>query len=256
MQLNYEEFGSGPPLVLVHGLFGSGTNLRSIARPLSERFRVITVDLPNHGRSPHNDAMTYRDMSRALAETLQHNGGPAMNWVGHSMGGKAVMDLALTRPELVHRLVIVDIAPVRYAHDQWALINAMSSLDTGSVNSRAEAERLLASDIPDTPTRLFLLQNLVPDGKGYRWRINLQAIARHHDDIMGFPDHGESRCRAPMLVLDGERSDYVRKSHREAFRRYFPKVEFETIAGAGHWVHADRPAEVCEAVAGFLLHSP
>lgn len=252
MILNYDEFGTGRPLALVHGLFGSATNLRGIARMLADAYRVVTVDLPNHGRSAHTDAMTYGEMSRSLGETARQIVNGPLHWVGHSMGGKAVMELALTQPDLVDRLVVVDIAPVQYSHDQWALIDAMTRLDPGGLGSRAAADRLLSADVPDTPTRLFLLQNLVPVGGGYRWRLNLPAIARHHDDIMGFPDHGGATCDAPVLVLNGERSDYVRDAHRDAFRRLFPDTRFETIEGAGHWVHADKPAEVCGAIARFL----
>lgn len=252
MRLNHEEFGSGPLLVLVHGLFGSGTNLRGIARLLADKYRVVSVDLPNHGRSPHSDSMTYADMSQSLQETVRQFGETSVNWVGHSMGGKAVMALALEQPGLVNRLVIVDIAPVRYSHDQWALINAMEGLDLRNLRSRAEADRLLAGDIPDTPTRLFLLQNLVPHDGGYRWRLNLPAISRHHDDIMGFPVHPGVSCDAPVMVLRGERSDYVTEAYHDAFRRFFPATQFETISGAGHWVHADKPVEVCEAIIRFL----
>jgi len=252
MSLSYDEFGSGPPLVLVHGLFGSGTNLRGVARVLADKYRVVTVDLPNHGRSAHTESMTYADMSHSLRETVQLLGGGPLNWAGHSMGGKAVMDLALTYPELVDRLVIVDIAPVRYTHDQWAIINAMSAVDPRKLRSRAEGDRLLSTTISDTPTRLFLLQNLVPADGGYRWRLNLPVIAQYHDDIMGFPDHAGAHCDAPTLVLNGERSDYVNAAHKDVFRRYFPAARFETVSGAGHWVHADKPGEVCKAIAGFL----
>ena len=252
MKLYYEEFGSGPALVLVHGLFGSGTNLRGVARLLSDRYRVITVDLPNHGRSEHSGSMTYADMSASLRETLGRVDRPPLRWVGHSMGGKAVMDLALTHPELVERMVIVDIAPIRYAHDQWTLINAMNRLDPASLRSRAEADRLLSVDIEDTPTRLFLLQNLVPSEEGYRWRLNLPVLAKHHDDIMGFPDHGDAIHEGPVLVLDGARSHYVTTAHHAVFRRYFPAAEFETIADAGHWVHADQPRRVRDAIDAFM----
>jgi pimeloyl-ACP methyl ester carboxylesterase len=172
------------------------------------------------------------------------------------MGGKVVMDLALTRPEYVDRMVVVDIAPVRYSHDQWTLINAMRALDTRNVSSRAEAERLLAGEIEHAPTRLFLLQNLVPSEGGYRWRLNLPVIAAHHDDIMGFPDHDGAVFNGRVLVLNGDRSEYVTAAHRAAFQSCFPAAEFETIAGAGHWVHADRPRQVCDAVVRFLSEHP
>ncbi len=252
MELHYEEFGSGAPLVLVHGLFGSNTNWRGVAKLLSDRFHVITVDLPNHGRSPHGGTMTYADMSTSLRETLGNVEDPPMVWVGHSMGGKAVMDLALTYPELVDRLVVVDVAPVRYPHSHTRFIDAMIDLDIGSLRSRADADRILSSSIVDTPTRLFLLQNLVRENGGFRWRLNLPVLSEYHDDLMDFPDHSGRRFDGPVLFVTGGQSDYVTAAHRKAVLQKFPGAGFETIHGAGHWVHADKPGVTCEAIARFL----
>ena len=252
MTLHYEEFGGRIPLVLVHGLFGSGTNWRGVARKLAENFHVILVDLPNHGRSGHTTSMTYSDMSEALFETAQRLHHRQLNWVGHSMGGKAVMDLALTHPEVVNRLVVVDIAPARYSHSQSQLVDAMINLDLDSVQSRADADRLLSAVITDTPTRLFLLQNLKVVNGGYEWRLNLPLLNEYMSDILGFPEHTGVSYQGPVLVMGGEHSDYVQAAHHDVILDYFPEACFETIAGAGHWVHADQPRAVCESITGFL----
>lgn len=252
MSLNYEEQGSGEPVVLVHGLFGSAVNLRGIAKILSDHFRVVSVDLPNHGRSGHTQSMTYADMSAALLQVMHETGiGPA-SWVGHSMGGKAVMDLSLSRPDAVTRLVVMDIAPVQYTHTHAEFIDAMSALDLSKVKSRADADRALSEAIADTPTRLFLLQNLVMQAGSFRWRLNLPVLRQYLDEIMSFPDHAGSIYEGPVLVLNGEHSGYVREVHREVFLRYFPEVTFETIPGAGHWLHAEQPDAVCAALIAFL----
>ena len=238
--------------MLVHGLFGSATNWRGVARVLSDRFHVITVDLPNHGRSEHTPTMHYAAMSTALRELANRTGYDKLSWVGHSMGGKAVMDLALTHPEYVCRLVVVDIAPVPYTGNHAGLIDAMMNLDLSSINSRADADRALSAVIGDTPTRLFLLQNLVPEDGGYHWRLNLPVLNGHLDDIMGFREHAGVTFRGPVLALNGENSDYVTSAHHPIFLKYFPDVTFETITDAGHWVQADQPRAVCEALIRFM----
>jgi esterase len=252
MTLHYEEFGGGMPLVLVHGLFGSGTNWRGVARKLAQNFHVISMDLPNHGRSRHTASMSYGDMSEALYETAQCFQHGTMNWVGHSMGGKAVMELALTHPEVVTGLVVVDIAPVRYAHSQADLVDAMMKLDLDSVKSRGDADRLLSAVITDTPTRLFLLQNLLPVKGGYKWRLNLPLLNEYMNDIQGFPDHAGVSYQGPTLMMGGENSDYMQAAYHDIVLGYFPAARFETIAAAGHWVHADQPQAVCESITGFV----
>lgn len=252
MTLYFEEQGEGRTVVLAHGLFGSSANWRGIARRLGERFRVINVDLPNHGRSPHTTTMSYRDMSEALAELGREIGNGHLDWVGHSMGGKAVMDLALTQPALVRKLVVVDIAPVRYRHSHLAYIDAMLALDPGAIRNRAQAERELEATVEDPATRLFLLQNLVLERGKYRWRLNLPVLRRDLDQIMDFPEQGPATFSGPTLVLYGERSGYVDAGGREAVLRYFPEARFEAVADAGHWVHADQPQSMSEALLRFL----
>ena len=255
MALYFEQQGSGDPVVLVHGLFGSSTNLRGIARKLSRGFHVISVDLPNHGRTPHTSTMTYRDMSSALHDVLQSADFAAANWVGHSMGGKAVMDLSLTHPGSVERQVIIDIAPVRYTHGHDSLIDAMAALNLSELNSRADSDRALSAAIPDAATRLFLLQNLVLNAGTFSWRLNLPVLREYHDHIMGFPEHGDATFTGPTLILSGANSDYVSADTHDDILRYFPQASFQTVPGAGHWVHADQPQAVSDTIAGFLRTS-
>lgn len=252
MALYYEQQGSGDSVVLVHGLFGSSTNLRGIARKLSRSFHVISVDLPNHGRTAHTPTMTYGDMSSALYDVLHRAGCATANWVGHSMGGKAVMDLSLTHPECVQRQVIMDIAPVHYSHGHEALIDAMAALDLSGVGSRADADRALGAAIPDPATRLFLLQNLVLNDGGFNWRLNLPVLRQYHDYIVGFPDHGDATFTGPTLILSGANSDYVSVDNHDDIKRCFPNASFQVVPGAGHWVHADQPQAVSDALVGFL----
>jgi pimeloyl-ACP methyl ester carboxylesterase len=146
----------------------------------------------------------------------------------------------------------VDIAPVRYPHSQTELVDAMMNLDLESVTSRLDADRLLSAAITDTPTRLFLLQNLIPVNGGYEWRLNLPLLKEYMSDILGFPDHTGVSYRGPTLMMGGENSDYIQAAHHEVILDYFPAARFETIAAAGHWVHADQPQAVGESITGFL----
>ncbi|MDJ0956662.1 MAG: alpha/beta fold hydrolase [Arenicellales bacterium] len=252
MKLYFEKSGNGEPVVLVHGLFGSSTNLRGIARKLATHFQVINVDLQNHGRSPHTSSMTYDDMSAALKNLAKVTIGAAPNWVGHSMGGKAVMNLALTDPDRVNRLVVIDIAPVSYTHGRIEFIDAMLALNLKSIRRRADADNALSEVIKDPSTRRFLLQNLVHNNGEYTWRLNLHTLRQYLADILAFPDRSGLKFDGPTLVVSGEDSNYVLNAHQGSFLRYFPKAQFEVIPGAGHWVHAEQPQAVNDVLYRFI----
>lgn len=236
--------GPAPPLLIAHGLFGSARNWGVIAKRLAERGPVVAVDMRNHAASPWSDDHSYA----ALAEDL---GAIAEGWdvLGHSMGGKAAMVLALTRPEKVRRLVVADIAPVAYSHTQGHLIAAMRAVDPARVSLRSEADTLLAQHVPDKGTRAFLLQSL--DLKEKRWRLNLDALEARMDEIVGWPGT-EGRFEGPALFLTGAESDYVRPEHRERIRALFPKARFAKMPGCGHWLHADKPREFEANIRAFL----
>ena len=237
-----------PGLLIAHGLYGSARNWGVIAKRLSDSRRVVAVDLRNHGNSPWHDTHSYADLAGDLAEVIENLGG-AWDVLGHSMGGKAAMMLALTRPRLVNRLVVADIAPVPYAHSQIEYIEAMRSVDLSRVERRSDAGAQLLERV-DTPDLVpFFLQSL--DVKARRWMLNLDALAREMPEILGFPEvSGAYEGRA--LFLGGGLSDYIARGHRDRIKALFPSAHFARIPGAGHWLHAEKPREFEAAVRTWL----
>ncbi len=234
-----------PPLLIAHGLFGSARNWGVISKRLSETRQVTTVDMRNHGESPRHTTNSYLDMAHDLAEVVSDGS----DVLGHSMGGKAVMTLALTHPDRLRRIVIADIAPVAYGHTQQHLIEAMRRIDLTKVETRRDADTQLARHEDAPGVRAFLLQSL--DVKAREWRLNLDVLEAEMDKIIGFPDL-EGEFNGPALFLSGAESDYVLPEHRARIKSLFPKARFAKIPGAGHWLHADKPREFEAAVQIFL----
>ncbi|EME71243.1 hydrolase or acyltransferase [Paramagnetospirillum caucaseum] len=256
MKLNAIEAGTGAPdgvpLLILHGLLGSARNWGAVVKTLGERRRVLALDMPNHGASPWSEVMDYPFMAREVAAVIEHLGGRAAV-MGHSMGGKAAMTLALTRPELVERLVVVDIAPVSYNHTFAPFVKAMRAARLAEAASRGEVEAALARTVLDRGVRAFLMQNLEGGAGGYRWRPNLAVLNAHMQDIMEFPAFPDgTRYGGPALFVAGETSEYVRPAYQEAIIRLFPEARTVTVPGAGHWVHADNPAAFMAAIGDFL----
>jgi esterase len=251
MKLHYDVRGDGPPVLILHGLFGSHQNWLPMARELSGGFRVFTVDLRNHGQSPHHAEASYELMAGDVRRLMQGLGLTSVHLVGHSLGGKVAMQLALTHPTAVSRLVVVDISPRahRSLHDE--LFVALRHLDLDRVHSRTQADELLATAIPHRPTRHFLLTNLVrqPQG-GWHWRVNLEALQANREQLTGALQGGP--FTGPTLFIRGERSDYVAAGELGEIRRLFTRAELVTIPEAGHWVHVDAPRALEEALRGFL----
>ena len=241
IQLQAQAIGDGPPLVILHGLFGSARNWATIARRLADIRQVHALDLRNHGASPWAEPMTYAAMAEDVAAYVAAKRLGPCDLLGHSMGGKAAMTLALTRPELVARLIVVDIAPVDYGRDGFTrYVRAMQAVDLATAVRRSDVDRTLAAAIPEASLRAFLLQNLVSEDGQLRWRINLAAIAAAMPAITGFPD--TAACfPGPTTFLAGEHSDYLRPRDETAIRRLFPAVRLIEIGGSGHWPHADQP---------------
>lgn len=237
--LRYGEPTARPKLLIVHGLFGSARNWGAIAKRLSDSREVISVDMRNHGDSPWFDSHSYADLAGDLAEII-HAEGAALDVLGHSMGGKAGMMLALTRPELVHRLLVADIAPVAYAHSQTHLIHAMRALPLDQLDSRNAADTALAAAVEEPSVRAFLLQSLDLRANPPRWRLNLDVLEAEMQTVTGWPEVSGAYT-GPTLFLSGARSDYVRPEHRGLIRNLFPEAKFAKIPGAGHWVHAEAP---------------
>ena len=243
--LTYGDPTDAPPLLIVHGLFGSARNWGVIAKRLSDSRQVVAVDMRNHGDSDWQDSHSYPDMAADLAEVIADLGGRA-DVLGHSMGGKAAMVLALTHPDLVHRLIVADIAPVPYGHTQDGPLNAMRAVDLSTVATRRDAQAQMEVD---AATATFLLQSL--DLQDRRWKLNLDVLSRDMGLIVGWPDT-PGQFAGPSLFLRGATSAYVPDSAEPAIRASFPQAEIQTIPDAGHWIHAEQPRAVEAAVRAFL----
>ena len=241
---------SAPPLLIAHGLFGSARNWGVIARRLSDRREVLAVDMRNHGDSPRFPTQSYADMAADLAGVIAAHGGRA-DVLGHSMGGKAAMMLALTEGAMVNRLVVADIAPVAYSHDQTRHITAMRALDLSGLTSRAEADARLAAAVTDPALRAFFLQSLDLKATPPGWRINLDVLEAEMPKIIGWPQVA-GHFDGPTLFLSGALSHYVLPDYREAIRTLFPGARFAKLPGAGHWLHAEKPRAFEETVRVFL----
>ena len=242
----------GTPLLLLHGLFGSSRNWHSIARRLAQRRSVLVPDLRNHGDSPHDPVMSYAAMVDDLTTLLEREAIEQVVVVGHSMGGKAAMWLALRHPKRIAALCAVDIAPVIYASGFETLIDALLALPVDTVTSRADADRRLATAIPSPAIRGYVLQNLRRDGNAWGWRVNLSGIATALPEIRGFPEPGGRQFTGPALFLYGTKSDYVDARAFTAIRELFPLARLRAVANAGHWVYADQPDAFTGALEGFL----
>jgi pimeloyl-ACP methyl ester carboxylesterase len=260
---------AGPRVVFVHGLFGQGKNWTTIARGLSGDHRVTLLDLPNHGHSPWTDRVDYVDMTEMVAAELESFGEP-VTLVGHSMGGKVALQLALRHPELLRALVVVDIAPTEYpvsggrtddedeeASPFGAYIAAMRALDLDSLTSREDADAALRAAVPSRMVRSFLLQSLVREGLGagggWRWRLNLELLERDLGELRGFPEPPPgARYDGPVLWIAGANSHYVLPEDRERMDQLCPNTRLVRVKNAGHWVHSEQPAVFLETVKLFL----
>ena len=259
---------AGPHVVFVHGLFGQGRNWTTIAKGLADRHRVTLLDLPNHGHSPWTDRVDYVDMARLVAAELESLGEP-VTLVGHSMGGKVSMQLALRRPELLRGLVVVDISPVEYpltggrtddpdeeASPFGAFIAAMRAVDLAALRTREDADRALREAVPSTMVRSFLLQSLVREGVGsgrWRWRLNLELLERDLGELRGFPDPPPGAVyEGPVLWIAGANSTYVLPQDRARMDELFPRTRLVKVREAGHWVHSEQPEVFLRTLRAFL----
>ncbi|WP_097069557.1 alpha/beta fold hydrolase [Rhodobacter maris] len=244
-----------PPLLIAPGLFGSGRNWGVIAKHLSAARRVLALDMRNHGESFWAESHTYPELAADIAGVIEAEG-RACDLLGHSMGGKAAMMLALTRPGLVERLVVADMAPVPYRHGaaHGGLIAAMKALKIDDLTTRGEADRRLAETVTDPGTRAFLLQSLDLRAAPVRWKFNLDALQANLPDILDWPalPAGAKPYEGPALFLSGANSEYMRDEYNEKIRALFPHADFQGIEGAGHWLHAEKPRQVEAAIAAFL----
>lgn len=237
-----------PPLLIAHGLYGSARNWGVIAKRLSDQRQVVAVDMRNHGQSPWTGRHGYGEMADDLAEVIGEIGGRA-DVLGHSMGGKTAMMLALRHGAAVNRLLVADIAPVPYGHSQMQFIEAMRAVDLSKVEKRSDAEAQLAELGVEKVLQSFFTQSL--DLKAKRWRLNLDALAADMEEILSFPQV-EGHWDGPALFLSGADSDYVKPEYRPRIRELFPNARFARLSGAGHWLHAEKPREFEATVRAFL----
>jgi len=253
LDLAFSDTGAGRPIVILHGLFGSKRNWGAIAKAQSAHHRVLCLDMRNHGESPWADEMTYSAMAADVARFIQRHGLGPVDLVGHSMGGKAAMTLALAHPELLNSLTVVDIAPAPSPGTFIHYVAALSKMDLSAVASRKDADALLAPAEANAGIRAFLLQNLESGPEGFRWRVNLAALAGAMEDLLDFPSPAPGQAYdGPALVLAGGASDYITPQHHAGIHRLFPKARIEVVAGAGHWLHAEAPNLFLRHLADFL----
>jgi pimeloyl-ACP methyl ester carboxylesterase len=244
----------GSPIVFLHGLFGQGRNWTQIAKAFVPEHRAVLVDLPHHGRSAWDEHFDFLDIADQVAGAL---GDDPVTLVGHSLGGKVAMILALRHPQLVARLCVVDVAPVGYGSgtEFAGYIRAMQGMDLVSIQQRSDAEEALEDAVPSPTVRGFLLQNLRRDGDSWRWQVNLDVLGEELAELTDWPEDqltGAAPYQGPVLWIAGARSDYVRDEYAEAMDRWFPHNRRVTIKNAGHWVHSEQPEVFVQVLGQFV----
>lgn len=254
MKLHFRHFGSGKPVIILHGLFGQSDNWVTIARKIAEQFSVYIPDQRNHGQSLHSPVHTYPAMADDLLEFMDDHSIDKCILIGHSMGGKTAMTFALENPGRVEKLVIIDISPRKYPerniHTQ--VITQMLSIDLETISSRTRVEQLLSEKIEEPRIRMFILKNLYYKFQGkLGWRLNLEAINQSLDQLFDGV-HSTALYEGETLFLRGGNSDYILQEDEPLILTMFPQAIIKTISGASHWVHADAPEEVCAALSSFL----
>jgi esterase len=251
MQLHFHVDGNGQPLIILHGLLGSLDNWRTVSQRLASLFTVFAVDLRNHGGSSHSDVMSYEIMSQDLSRFMLDQQLSSAFVLGHSLGGKVAMQFAIDYPDSVAKLIVVDVAPRAYEPAHRSMLNALLSLDLKSYKSFAEVEHALAVTIPNVETRQLALKNLTRESdRKFRWKIDLNSIARNYDTLTMAISSGT--YDKPTLFIRGGDSNYILDNDLPRVRSMFPQAQIMTIAGAGHWVHVDAREEFLRAVIDFL----
>ncbi|MFT7414051.1 MAG: esterase [Methylophagaceae bacterium] len=251
MKLYYQTIGTGQPLVILHGLFGSSDNWRGLAKQLATTAQVITVDLRNHGHSPHSSEQTYALMVEDLAELFERLKLDKVDIIGHSMGGKVAMAFSQCYPQWLGKLVVVDIAPRQYHDEHNGIFRALLALDLSMYTSRTEVDTALKSALPNKAVRQFLLMNLTIIGKQLSWRINLQALYDNYPQLLEAVCDGNT-IMLPSCFIRGGQSDYIGDEDEDLIKTRFPDAELVTIEQAGHWVHAEAPKQFLTKITEFL----
>lgn len=252
MKLAYQETGEGEPIIIFHGLFGSSDNWLSIAKELSETYKVYLPDLRNHGDSPHAEEFTYAAMAEDIATFIEQHQIKNPIVVGHSMGGKAAMRFAVEHPKLLKKLVVVDIAPRYYPPHHQVILEGLKAIDIQNLKSRKEADNTLSEYVSELGVRQFLLKNLGRSkGGGYEWKLNLPVIDSKIENV-GEALSDDKSFDKPTLFINGTTSNYIKKEDEGMISKIFPNSKIEPIRGAGHWVHAEKPEEFLEVLLSFI----
>ena len=251
LSLQHSVQGSGDEwVILLHGLFGSGDNLGALGRALAADFRVLAVDLRNHGRSPHSPIMDLAAMAADIVALQDSLGIVRSHLVGHSLGGKVAMQLALSQPERVGRLVVADIAPIDYAPHHQDIFAGLQAVDLAALRQRGDADGPLAQFVAELPVRQFLLKSLYRDEVGFHWRFNLSVLRASYKELLAAPTGRP--FNGPTLFIKGELSDYIVAAYEPQMRELFPNFTFKMIAGTGHWLHGEKPLIFNRLVQQFL----
>ncbi|MBL4802755.1 MAG: alpha/beta fold hydrolase [Emcibacter sp.] len=251
MELKFDQVGQGPNLIIIHGLFGSASNFRTLAKQFGEFYTVYSLDLRNHGASPHDDDVSFKAMAMDVIEFMDKHDIEQAAIMGHSLGGKVTMQIALNFPERVSKVIIGDIAPVKYPHHHDRIFDGLNAVMKADVSSRKEADQVLVDYIDIPAVRLFLLTNLsrTPD-KSLVWRINVKGLEQGYEYITQKPVG--TAYTGPSIFIRGELSDYVKEEYFPGIYELFPKAEIVTLENAGHWLHAEKPKEYMEIALNFL----
>lgn len=253
VRLHHTRSGEGSPVVLLHGLFGSGSNLGALARALQDSRAVYSVDLPDHGRSGWLDELTLANMASSVGAWMAHQGLPSAQFVGHSLGGKVAMQLALAQPRLVSSAVVADIAPVDYPPHHDGVFAALDAVAAAQCTSRQAAQAMMARHLEELQVIQFLLTSLRREADGvYRWRFNLEGLKRGYGAVRAAPA-AAAPYPGPVLFIKGGESDYIREEHRSRILHLFPRASVKIMPGCGHWLHAERPGLFNSLVRRFVL---
>lgn len=251
LKLAYKVIGEGEPMIILHGLFGSLDNWMTFARQLSKHKKIFLIDQRNHGQSPHSDEFNYDAMADDLKKFIDDHNIGKPDIMGHSMGGKTAMNLALRYTDYFSKLIVVDISPVAYPPHHDGILEGLKALDLKSFENREDADKALSRDVPEPAVRQFLLKNLKRTSQGFEWKINLKAIDANMDRVSeGIEERFATEKK--VLFIRGSKSKYIRDQDMITIVQLFPNAEVKTIEGAGHWIHAEKPDELLEMVADFL----
>lgn len=251
VKLAHKELGEGKPLIILHGVFGSLDNWMTFARNLSDYRKVYLVDQRNHGQSPHSDEFNYDAMADDLKKFIEDHKLDQPDIIGHSMGGKTAMKLAVKYTDLFSKLIVVDIAPKAYPVHHDTIIEGLKAVDLSSTSSRQEVDDVLKEYIPEPDVRLFLLKNLKRTPEGFKWKLNLKAIDENLERI-GEGIENKKATEKPVLFIRGSKSNYIKDKDIITIISLFPSATIKTIDGAGHWIHAEKPEELLKLVGDFL----